>query len=183
MSAIADRYHRLAEALTTTVDAVPDDAWSRQSPCEDWTALDVLAHVATTQWEHLDRVGLQPDDVDLPDDPRQAWSVVRQCFEELLNDPERAGTGYDSYFGKTTFEDSVDKFYSSDMVVHRWDLARAAGLTEHEAMPTGEAEHLLNFYASLGDNARQPTVFGPEVDVADDADPQTRLLGFVGRQP
>jgi hypothetical protein len=67
--------------------------------------------------------------------------------------------------------------------VHRWDLARATGLTSHEAMPPDEVPRALEIGRSLGDNLRQSGACGPEVDVADDADEQARLLAFLGRRP
>ena len=69
-----------------------------------------------------------------------------------------------------------------DLVVHAWDLARAAGLKEFEEMPAGEIDNVMAALAPLGDNMRQPGVFGPEVAVPADADEQTKLLGVVGRR-
>ncbi|HMQ25825.1 MAG TPA: maleylpyruvate isomerase N-terminal domain-containing protein [Acidimicrobiales bacterium] len=45
MSEIADRYRRLADAFTAKVAAVPDDGWDVPTPCEDWTARDLVGHV------------------------------------------------------------------------------------------------------------------------------------------
>ena len=42
------RYRRLSEDFTRTVHAVPRDRWNNPSPCEDWTALDVVRHVVET---------------------------------------------------------------------------------------------------------------------------------------
>jgi uncharacterized protein (TIGR03083 family) len=35
------------ELLDNRVSATPSDAWSLPSPCEGWTARDVVAHVVT----------------------------------------------------------------------------------------------------------------------------------------
>ena len=43
----------------------------------------------------------------------------------------------------------------------------------------GTVERLQPFDALL----RSPGVMGPAIEPADDADPQTRLLNFLGRQP
>lgn len=184
---VADRYRRLADALTRTAEAVPGEAWGAPSPCEGWSAAQVLAHVAQTEWEHLGRLGLQPD-VQLPDDqltgdPTAAWVVVRDAVQAVLDDPERADTAFDGYFGPTTFATTIDDFYSADLLVHRWDLARATGLTDHEAMPDDEVERVHRGMASMGDAARAPGVFGPEVPVAESAGAQDKLLGFLGRRP
>ena len=57
MTEIADRYRRLSDAFAATIAAVPDDRWSSPSPCEDWTARDVVGHVVASQGMFLGFVG------------------------------------------------------------------------------------------------------------------------------
>ncbi len=45
MTEIAERFRRVAEGLTHTIAAVPDDAWSNPSPCEGWDGRDVVRHL------------------------------------------------------------------------------------------------------------------------------------------
>lgn len=45
MNEIADRYRSRADAFECKVAAVRPDQWSNQSPCEDWTARDVVGHI------------------------------------------------------------------------------------------------------------------------------------------
>ena len=52
-------------------------------------------------------------------------------MRELLADPDVAGLEYDGVFGRTTVGASIVTFYGFDLVVHRWDIAVAAGLDEH----------------------------------------------------
>ncbi len=49
MSDIAERYRRLAGTFEERIAAVPADRWEDPSPCEDWTARDVVRHVVDTQ--------------------------------------------------------------------------------------------------------------------------------------
>jgi uncharacterized protein (TIGR03086 family) len=67
-----------------------------------------------------------------------------------------------------------------DLVVHRWDLARATGGDEH--IDDADIARLTEAAAGFGEMIRSPGVCGPELAVADDADDQTRLLAFLGRQ-
>ena len=48
MSDIAERYERVTSQFTERVRAVPEDAWDNPSPCEGWTARDVVGHL--TGW-------------------------------------------------------------------------------------------------------------------------------------
>ena len=43
----ADRYRRLAAALTTRIDAVPSDKWDTASTCAGWTLRDVVRTSST----------------------------------------------------------------------------------------------------------------------------------------
>ena len=45
---IRERYDRLSQAFAAKIDAVPADKWDAPSPCEGWTARDVVKHVAET---------------------------------------------------------------------------------------------------------------------------------------
>ncbi len=138
MSAIADHYRRLAGNFSDTVDAVPDGRWDDPSPCDGWSARDVVQHVVDSEIGMLERVGLAPDPAPSSEDAVARWSVVRAVMQESLDDPERAEREYDGFFGRTTFEKTVDQFACFDLLVHRWDLARATGLTSHESMPADE---------------------------------------------
>jgi uncharacterized protein (TIGR03086 family) len=79
-----------------------------------------------------------------------------------------------------TFAEAIDRFVSSDLLIHRWDLARAAGLDI--AMPLDEVVRAREAAAQFGDALRGPNAFGPEVPAPDGADEQTRLLAFLGRR-
>lgn len=177
----ADRYRRLADHFSTVVGAVPADAWDRPSPCEGWTAEQVLGHAADSQHGFLQRFEVAPAIDGLS--TVEQWSAVRDAMQAGLDDPATAATEYDGMFGRTTFAETVDQFMCADLVVHSWDIARATGLQQHEELPGDEVTLLDARLRPMGDALRGPGVFGPEVPVAADASPQDRLLGFLGRQP
>lgn len=181
MTDAADRYRHLAQRFTAVVDHVPDDAWDASSPCEGWTARQVLDHVVESQHGFLARFDLAPSLEG--DDIRARWRVVRDAVQAGLDDPATAQTEYAGMFGPTTFAATVDDFLSTDLLVHAWDIARAAGLAEHEPMPPEEVDRLDARLRPMGDSLRMPGAFGPEIPVADDAPAQDRLLGFLGRRP
>ena len=182
LTEIADRYRSLAARFTELVESVPTDRWDSPSPCEGWKAEDVVAHVVNTEADHLKRMEMElPESIDGLG-PRTAWPIVRDRMQRALDTPEEAEHNYDGFFGRTTLAASIDQFYSMDLVIHAWDLARAAGLKDFEAIPPGEVENVTRALEPLGDSMRQPGVFGPEVPVPADADPQTKLLAVVGRR-
>ena len=182
MSEIAARYRRVAAGFTERVEAVPADRWSSASPCEGWDARDVVRHVVDAHglFERMvDRALGELPSVD--DDPRAAWAAARDVVQADLEDPEKAGVEYDGFFGRSTFEGAVDRILAGDVLVHTWDLARAAGLDE--ALPDDEVERGLGAFEAMGDAVRGAGVFGPAVEPPPGADAQTRLLCFTGRDP
>ncbi len=180
MSDIADRYRTLAARFSAVVAAVPANRWGSPSPCEGWTALDIVTHVAETQAELVARLEL--GSVPAAETPQQAWVEVNKVVQSLLDDPDKADLAYDGYFGPTTFAQTIDQFYSFDLLVHSWDLARAASLSEHERLPETEVSATFAAIRLLGDNLRQPGIVGPEIEAPADANEQTRFLAFLGRQ-
>jgi uncharacterized protein (TIGR03086 family) len=181
MTEISTRYTRLADAFAEKVAAVPDDAWTNQSPCDEWNARDVVQHVVSTQGTFLGLVGREVGPApSVDDDPLGAWKTVSGVVKAGLEDPEVAKAEYDGFSGRSTFEAGVDRFLSFDLVVHAWDLARATGLDERMA-PDDIAD--VRRAAEAFGPIRSPQVFGPEVDAPAGADDQAKLLAFLGRQP
>ena len=114
MSEIADRYGRLADEFATAVAAVPDDRWSSPSPCEGWTARDVVEHVCDTQALFLGFVD-EPagEGPSVADDPAGAWRAAAAPVRAVLADPQRASATFDGLFGETSFESAVDRSRTS----------------------------------------------------------------------
>jgi uncharacterized protein (TIGR03086 family) len=99
----------------------------------------------------------------------------------LLDDPATAGLEYEGYFGRTSLERTVDGFLCFDLVVHRWDIARATG--GDERMDPVEVRCIRSQAEGFGEAIRSHGVCGPEVPVPSTASEQDRLLAFLGRRP
>ncbi|GAB2481555.1 TIGR03086 family metal-binding protein [Nocardiopsis aegyptia] len=181
MSDIATRYARLSDAFAATVAAVPEDRWSADSPCEGWSARDVVAHVVDTQGMFLRLVGRDLGDIpSAADDPAAAWDAARGVVQADLDDPDRAGTEFDGFFGRTTFAEAVDRFLNFDLIIHRWDLARATG--QDDRIDPADMRWALEATTVFGPHLRREGVCGPELTPPDGADEQTRFLAFLGRR-
>lgn len=177
----ADHYRDLAAKFSAIVDAVPTDRWSSPSPCDDWTARDVVAHVVDTQRDIVTKVDLELPPGPAPDaDPPGAWAVTRDAIQEILDDPNRGNLEYDGYFGRTSLAATIDKFFTFDLVVHGWDLARATGLDE--TIADVDLDFVESVSAGMGESIRMDGVCGPAIEVSEGADRTTRVLAFLGRQ-
>src|SRR4051812_13139518 len=100
MGEIADRYRRLAGAFSEKVAAVPADGWEAPSPCDAWTARDIVAHVVATQGMFLGFVGRELGDIPSVDlDPLGAWTAASSAVLGDLEDPDRAKAEFQGFQG------------------------------------------------------------------------------------
>jgi uncharacterized protein (TIGR03086 family) len=179
----AERYAAAAAPLTDLVDAVPGDRWDAASPCEGWTARDVVRHLVETQRDFLTGHGVDLGPApDLDADPAAAWRAHRQAAGAAASDPAVTGTAFDGYFGPTTVGETLERFYVFDLVAHRWDLARAVGARTGASFTDAELDQLEAGIASFGDAIRADGICGPAVDVPAGADRETKVLALLGRR-
>jgi uncharacterized protein (TIGR03086 family) len=181
VSEISQKYARLSQAFADKIAAVPDDRWSAPSPCSEWNALDVAKHVISTQGMFLKFVGQEMGELPpVDEDPLAAWNTARGRIQEGLDDPKVAATEFDGMFGRSRFDTAVGKFLCMDLVVHGWDLSRAAGLDEQ--ISPGDLADVRAQAEEFGDTMRSPQAFGPEVEPPAGADEQTKVLAVLGRE-
>lgn len=175
-------WRRSAAPFTAEVEAVTD--WDAPSPCESWSARDVLAHVIDTEQEFLARVDLAPQAAGTSDpatpEPSARWSDHLAVVDALLADPTVAGCAHNGAFGPTTIGAVLVEFFGFDLIVHRWDLARSQG---REARFDEQELALLDASVDAwGEHAYAPGIFGPPLEAPEGADPQTRVLARMGRR-
>jgi uncharacterized protein (TIGR03086 family) len=182
MDAVAERYRRLSAAMTDRVAAVPPDAWSNPSPCEDWTARDLVTHLIDVHGRFQGMVGRElVDHPPAADDPVGAWTAVSEQMRADLEDPARAEVEYDGRLGRSSFRQSVDGFVCFDLVVHGWDLARATG--QDETIDAAEVERIAAMVAAMQPMMLENGVIREPVEPGPDATAQDRLLCALGRRP
>lgn len=183
MSDISERYRKVADAFTTRVRSVPAGAWDNPAPCEGWVARDVVRHLV--EWMpslFFEGAGLpSPAIPSVDDDPVRAWETVNDAIQAALDDPQTASIEFDMRVGRFSVERAVDTFGTGDVLVHTWDLARAAGLDE--TLDPEEVRRMYEGMEPMDEVLRKSGQFGPRVPVPDDADEQTKLIAFTGRQP
>ena len=177
----ADRHRRVATIFTERVRGARD--WDVPAPVDGWTARDVVAHLTTWFPGFLAAAGvaLAPGpDVDA--DPVGAWEAQVAAVQALLDDPVTAGRTIENpHLGAMTLAGATDMIYTSDVFMHTWDLARATG--QDDRLDPAFCARLLDGMAAMEDAIRASGQYGPRVAVPDDADAQTRMLGFIGRDP
>ena len=180
MDSIATQYDRADRALTGLLDRVPASAWDSPSPCQDWTAADVVRHLIGTQRDFLTKhgadLGEPPDDTA---DPVHAWRHHAQRVAGVLADDGFVSTEFDGFFGRTIVGEALRNFYVWDMLVHRWDVARAAGLDA--PFDDTELDLIEQGAESFGPALYMEGVCRPAVEAPADAGRTTRVLARLGR--
>jgi uncharacterized protein (TIGR03086 family) len=177
----AGRHRSVAAGFTARVRGVSD--WDVPSPVAGWRARDVVAHLVTWFPEFLETAtGLVLDRGPLPqEDPVAAWQVHSDAVQALLDGPAEVTPFRHPMVGELPLPRAVDQFYTTDVFMHTWDLARATG--QDERLDPQTCEGLLVGMVPIEELMRSSGQFGPRVRVPADADVQTRLLGFIGRDP
>jgi len=180
MSDFLDSYLDEAARFGAVVHGVPADRWSAQSPCEKWTAADVVAHVVDTERGFASRhdLDLGPRPTGSPD---AIWDEHLEAVRRVLGDGSVLTKAVDGFFGPTTVGDTLVTFYVLDLVVHRWDLARAVG-TDTE-FSDAEMDLLDRGITVFGEHMYDEGAFGAAVPAPPDASRQERLLAVMGRSP
>ena len=172
-------YDAHADRFTAVVEAARDNDWSSPSPCEGWTAADVLDHVVDTQRDFLDKrgadVGTRPEGT-----PPEVWAAHRDVVRRVTADDAFVSEEYDGYFGRTTVADTLANFYGFDLLVHRWDLARALG--QDVTWDDGELDKIEASLEGFGDALYSDGVCKPAIEVPAGASRQERALGRMGRR-
>ncbi len=177
----AERHRSVSDGFTARVRGASD--WDAPAPVPGWRARDVVAHLVEWFPGFLESAtGLVLEHGPSPqDDPVAAWQVHTEAVQRLLDGPEAATAFRHPFVGELPLPEAVDRFYTTDVFLHTWDLARATG--QDERLDPDACAALLTQMEPAEELMRSSGQYGPRVPVPDDADAQTRLLAFIGRDP
>jgi uncharacterized protein (TIGR03086 family) len=102
--------------------------------------------------------------------------------QALLDDPATPDMALSNpHIGDVPLDQAIDRFYTGDVFLHTWDLARATG--QDASLDPQRCAVILAGMEPLDEVLRQSGQYGPRVPVPDDADVQTKLVAFIGRDP
>jgi uncharacterized protein (TIGR03086 family) len=176
---VIERHLQACEGLSGAVRAV-EDRWLAPSPCSEWDARAVVEHVIGFHDVLLLRpLWLKPHRP--KGDPTARWTVTLSAITSALK--ESSGRIVISVPGSSNMDIArLLALLTTDVLVHTWDLAAAVGVPaslDPELAARAYGEVTKRDLASL----RSSGLFGPSVPVSGDADPETRLVALLGRDP
>ncbi len=168
-------WQQAADNFDRHVRAVGDDQWDAPSSCGEWSVRELVDH--TVHWQAV--VGSV---VGAGTSPGDSWDTVYPALGAALADPSNLeGNAPEDVMGGMP-KHQVLGLGLGDVLLHGWDLARSIGADD--TLPPDAVQAVQMGLERLPEQMlRSPSMFGPPIDVADDASPQDKLLAFTGRQP
>jgi uncharacterized protein (TIGR03086 family) len=178
----ADEHREIAGAFTDRVVGTAD--WDAPAPVDGWAARDVVRHLVEWFPGFLEGgTGITlPAGPSVDDDPVGAWKTHSDAVQDLLDDPATASKVLSNpHIGEMPLEQAISRIYTADVFMHTWDLARATG--QDDRLDPERCQMMYDGMQPMDEMLRTSGQYGPRVAVPDDADAQTKLLGFIGRDP
>ena len=184
MSTSLRNYTKALYGFDAVIQRVPTDRWDADSPCDGWSAGDVVVHACGVMEAvaAMARSGenVPPSTLDPVDDVVELWNMTRDDLLEALDHPNVVNRVGNYWFGEGTIDDIL-AFSVWDQLGHSWDVARAVGLDAHASDDVAEASTAV--ISANADMLRKMGLMGDPVEVAADAPAMERFLGLIGRDP
>src|SRR3954463_9945944 len=176
----AQRHAHDAARLTELVESASAGDWARTRPVAGWTALDIVEHLVGWSRGFLMGAGIELPALDVEADPVAAWKQHVTDIQTILDDP--AGRVLSNpHTGDKPVDEAIDQFYTADVWMHSWDLAKA--LAREPDLGQERCSAALAAIEPMEQLLRDSGEFGPAVPVAQNASPQDKLIAFIGRDP
>ncbi len=173
MDNVGDIWGLAADKWDEVMGHVGDDDWGKDTPCDGWTVQDLVDHAMHWQGRGGAVFGAEAE-------PDADWATLRPALAAALADPANLEGNAEALGG--TPKQAVAGLIIADLLIHSWDLARSVGADA--TLPEAATESTLMGLQRLPEEMlRNDRMFGPAVEVADDASTQDKLIAFVGRTP
>jgi len=173
----------------SVVDEMPVSAWSAASPCDGWTALDVLGHLGsaigfgvaildgrTYDWPTFDR----PSDL-VDGAPTAYWADIAAPARAAVEGVDLDATRVTPMGVRTVAEGLA--FPAIDLFVHAWDIGRAGGIAVEVPDDVIEFAHAYIDPIPADVMRGAKGAFGPQAVAPDDATATEGFIAWTGRVP
>ena len=182
-----------ARRMGDLVSGVPDDLLDAPTPCPEYTLGDLVEHVggaasaftgaAAKDTGDATSQGPSGDAFRLGDDWRTRIPRDLAALAEAWRDPA-AWTGMTKAGGVDLPGEVAGLVALDELVIHGWDVARATG--QAYEVDAGSLEAVHGFVAQFSEPGMEEAragLFGPVVEVPEDAPLLDRVIGLTGRDP
>lgn len=180
---VVDFYIRAMAAFGNQIVALSDEQWLQTTPCPEWDALTLCAHVVLGEAQVTEMIDGHTSPADramevgiLGSDPVAAWrgTALRAIEEVRVADLDMV---VKHPLGPQPLS-RVLGFRITDNLVHAWDISVVRG--DPMDLDPEIAQWCLDFWLPMADGRTASGYFGPMTEPADDT-PGARLLALLGR--
>lgn len=186
---LLDRHAEALALFTERVHAVRPDQWDAPTPCEEWSVRDLVNHLTAEQlWvpplvregRILADVGAAFDGDVLGEHPAVTWDRAASAAKAVMSEPGALDRTVPLSYGESTVVAYCAQMVA-DMTVHAWDLSR--GIGADETLPGALVDFTAREVAPYAADLVKSGLFATAVQPPAGADPQTKLLCLLGRDP
>ncbi|MEV0842043.1 TIGR03086 family metal-binding protein [Actinocatenispora sera] len=173
------------EQVALLVGAVRDEQLGTATPCSEYDLGAVIGHVDEVS-QGFARLARKRVDADDPAAPTRFDDGWRQRVAAHVRDLGAAWDEPGAWQGSTDVgtelpNETWGRIALTELVVHGWDIARAAGLPWE--LPEATLRACLAHVEVFVPAAPVPQLWGPRQPVADDAPLIDRIVAITGRAP
>ncbi len=187
MPTTGELYVKAMESTRRYVNGVNADQWHGPTPCSEWDVKQVANHIIGEnlwaaelfQGKTIAEVGNRLDGDLAGDDPAAGYAVSVEAAAPVVSAPGAMEATCHLSFGDHTGSDYAAQLFM-DLLIHGWDIAKATG--QDASLDPDLVLECLPIAQQLTTQFRSAGVFGENLAVGADADPQTKLLALVGRR-
>lgn len=180
-----------ATRLTASVVAgVGDDALDQSTPCPDYSVRDILAHLdglslafaaaAAKDFGYLTNTAPASRELVLADGWRERIPSQLDALADAWRDPS-AWDGMTRAGGVDLPGEVAAHVALDEVVLHGWDLAKGTGQRYEPDPATAAVVHGFLIETRKGEVPQ--SLFGPVVEIGDDAQTFHHALALAGRDP
>ncbi len=174
-----DLYSAAVKGTREIIGGVQSSQLGDSTPCSEWNVQALMDHIVGGTgmlWASL--AGAAPE-TPQGSSPAAAFDAATAKALDAAKAPGALEKTVQSPAGDMPGGQLLGVLFM-DTLVHGWDLAKATG--QSTDMPADLAETCYAMFGPMADEWRKTGVFGPRVEVANDASTQVKLLGALGRR-
>jgi uncharacterized protein (TIGR03086 family) len=176
---LVSRHARACARFSAVADAADEAVWTAPTPCTEWDGRALVEHlIGFHEFLLLRPLGVRASRP--RDDPAARWRATSDALFDCLEADGVIDRPTELPGGGQSSARQMLAALTTDVLVHTWDLARAAGV-EAGLDPALCADAYAA--AVTTDLHRNDGMIGPEIVVPADADIDARLVAFYGRDP
>jgi uncharacterized protein (TIGR03086 family) len=176
---LVERHRRACDGFSRVAAHLRDERWDLPTPCTEWDARAVVEHViGFHEFLLLRPLGVRANRPKT--DPAARWSATSKAMFAALDTPGTVDRETALPGGGTSSPHRMLAALTTDVLVHTWDLARAASVDPalDDDLCALAYERARTFGMGVAND-----MHAAEIPVRPNADAPTRLIALYGRDP